>query len=349
MNVYQLDPILDPRWSHFVGRHPRGSLFHSVPWLKALQNTYGFEPVAFTESSPSNELANGIVFCWVKSWLTGKRMVSLPFSDHCEPLCDSTEELCDLIRHAKSELGLEKGKYIEFRPINAQFNRVAQATSLVPADRHFLHILDLSPTQEQLFGNFDKDSIQRRVRRADRADLIEKCGRSVDLLDDFYALFLLTRARHRLPATPYSWFKNLLDDAQNRIEFRVAYRYTAPIAAILTFQFRDTVVYKNGCSDEKFNHLGATPWLLWRAISAAKSQAFAKFDFGRTEENNHGLLAFKNHWVAQPLPLIYWRFPGGFAQDSHRDWKLGLAQKAFSRMPTSILRAAGKLMYRHIG
>lgn len=349
LNVYQLDPLMDPRWSRFVGQHPRGSLFHSLPWLKALQRTYGYQPIAFTTSEPSDELTNGIVFCWVRSRLTGKRLVSLPFSDHCEPLCDSTEEFGSLIRCVQVELNREKGKYLEVRPICAQFAVPAQSAGLVHADRHFLHILDLSPDREQLFRSFDKDSIQRRIRRAERAELTEKCGRSLDLLHDFYTLFLLTRSRHCLPATPYSWFKNLIDDEQNKVEFRIAYRSTRPISAILTFQFRDTVVYKNGCSDEKFNQFGATPWLLWRAIADAKVRGFSKFDLGRTEENNQGLLTFKNHWVAQPLPLIYWRFPASSALGLHSNWKLSGAQKVFSRMPTGILRAVGKLIYRHIG
>src|SRR5579862_5526560 len=77
---YQLDPTQDPRWTELVGRHPKASVFHTVGWLKALRCTYGYEPVAFTTSPPSGGLKNGIVFCRINSWLTGKRLVSLPFS-----------------------------------------------------------------------------------------------------------------------------------------------------------------------------------------------------------------------------------------------------------------------------
>jgi hypothetical protein len=34
-----------------------------------------------------------LVFCRVRSWLTGRRSISLPFSDHCEPLVESHEAL----------------------------------------------------------------------------------------------------------------------------------------------------------------------------------------------------------------------------------------------------------------
>ena len=73
-----------------VERHPKASVFHTPAWLQALRWTYGDEPVVFTTSPPTAELTNGVVFCRVKSWLTGRRLISLPFSDHCEPLCDSS-------------------------------------------------------------------------------------------------------------------------------------------------------------------------------------------------------------------------------------------------------------------
>ena len=44
--------------------------------------------VVYTTSPPSLPLSNGIVLCEINSWLTGRRMVSVPFSDHCEPLLD---------------------------------------------------------------------------------------------------------------------------------------------------------------------------------------------------------------------------------------------------------------------
>ena len=73
----------------FISRHESASVFHSPPWLEAVRRTYGYTPVVYTTSPPSSPLSNGIVLCQIDSWLTGRRMVSVPFSDHCEPLLDS--------------------------------------------------------------------------------------------------------------------------------------------------------------------------------------------------------------------------------------------------------------------
>jgi hypothetical protein len=77
-----IDPLNDIRWTRFVETHPRASLFHSVPWLQALQRTYRYEPLVYTRCPQGQDLTDGIAFCRVESWLTGRRLVSLPFSDH---------------------------------------------------------------------------------------------------------------------------------------------------------------------------------------------------------------------------------------------------------------------------
>ncbi len=104
MSIHTIDPLSDRRWDDLVARHPNASAFHQRGWLEALARTYGYEPVVFTTSSPTAELKNGLVFCRVKSWLTGSRLVSLPFSDHCEPICDSTEEMKTLICGSQAAL-----------------------------------------------------------------------------------------------------------------------------------------------------------------------------------------------------------------------------------------------------
>src|SRR4030095_16686199 len=89
----RLDPLKDPRWDTFLFEHPSASVFHTRGWLEALSRTYGYKPVAFVTSSQGEKLTNGIVFCRVNSWLTGHRLVSLPFSDHCQPLVGNKREL----------------------------------------------------------------------------------------------------------------------------------------------------------------------------------------------------------------------------------------------------------------
>ena len=350
MKCYQIDPARDPRWAELAERHAKASVFHTPGWLNALRRTYGYEPVAFTTSSSVGELKNGLVFCNVNSWLTGHRLVSLPFSDHCEPLFDSAEDFDFLIRYLQASLPRMDWKYLEVRPINMNFGQEGDGTGFAPVATHYLHTLDLRPNLDNVFRNFDKDSVQRRIQRAQRAGLVEKRGADDRLLKEFYGLMVLTRGRHHVPPPPYAWFRNLAQCQGQALEIRLAYKDETPVAAILTLRFRDIVYYKYGCSDARWNKLGAMPWLLSRAIAAAKSSGATEFDMGRTEQGNAGLLKFKNHWAPHPRRLVYWRFPKTSPSlDSVDGWRWRMAKRVFSHLPDRLLTITGQLVYRHIG
>jgi Acetyltransferase (GNAT) domain len=346
---YHLDPTQDPRWAKLVERHPKASVFHTVGWLNALRLTYGYEPVVYTTSSPTGDLQNGLVFCRINSRLTGRRLVSLPFSDHCEPLCDSADDLNFLIHYLKTAYIHQDWRYLEVRPVNENFGQARDADGFLPAATYFLHVLDLRPDVDELFRTLDRDSVQRRIQRAERAGLVEKCGRSDDLLEAFYALFVVTRGRHHLPPSPYAWFRTLVRCLGESLEIRLAYKKNTPISAILTLRCKDAVYYKYGCSIAQFHKFGATPWLLWRAIAAAKSSGAAKFEMGRNDEDNAVPLRFNSHWLHLPQRLVYWRFPDACSLNSINSWKLKMAKRVFSSMPDRLRTIAGKLIYRHIG
>src|SRR4029434_9539200 len=99
-----------------VKRHPRPPVSNTPGWLEALRRTYGYEPVVYTTSPPRADLTDGLVLCRIRSRITGRRLVSLPFSDHCEPLTDSPEDLRTLLNFLESTRSTERWKYVEVRP-----------------------------------------------------------------------------------------------------------------------------------------------------------------------------------------------------------------------------------------
>jgi hypothetical protein len=332
-------------------RHPRSSVFHTVEWLEALRRTYGYEPIAFTICPPSAELQNAVVFCRVESWLTGRRLVSLPFSDHCDPLVDATTDLAGIVSALERELCRQKLQYVEFRPTQA-----LDATGLGSHSTHAycLHQIDLRPDLDDLFSNCHKNSTQRKIRRAEREGLRYEEGQSAPILNCFYDLLLLTRRRHGIPPQPMRWFQNLIEGFGQALKIRVAFRNQQPVAAILTLRYKDTMLYKYGCSDAQFHALGGMHLLLWRSIHEAKEDGLCLFDLGRSDWEDSGLITFKDRWGARRSVLTYLRLlasaqskkastPGGAT------WQKRIAKKVFLFLPDRILRSAGELIYKHIG
>jgi lipid II:glycine glycyltransferase (peptidoglycan interpeptide bridge formation enzyme) len=212
-----------------------------------------------------------------------------------------------------------------------------------------LHALDLRPELDSLFRGFDKSCIQRRIRHAEREQLTYEEGCSEALLAKFYSLLILTRRRHGVPPQPLVWFRNAIACLGDKLVIRVVSKNDLPVASILTILYKDTLTYKYGCSDAKFNNLGGTPLLFWKAIQDAKGKGVTKFDLGRSEVQNSGLITFKENWGATSVPLDYYRLPAQQPSHLNSAWRSRFAKGVFSMMPDSLLSVTGRLLYRHIG
>ena len=338
-------PLEDPRWITLSLEHPKASVFHSVEWLRALQKTYGHEPLAYTSTLPGAPLTNTVVFCRVNSWLTGQRLVSLPFSDHCEPLVEGVDQLNDLLAPALQELHDGKIKYIDIRPLSSVFSDGTEG-----AESYFLHLLDLRPTLDELYKKLHGDSIRRKIQRAEREKLTLEVGSSEEILAEFYNLHVVTRQRQQLPPHPLKWFRNVLTCLGAGAQIRIARKDGSAIASIFTLAHRHKIVYKYGCSDAHAHNLGGMQFLFWHLIRHSKERGFVELDFGRSECANTGLVTFKDRWGTKRQLITYLRYPPRpliAKQDPSMVMKLG--KKVFSHCPQGVLRLAGNLLYPHVG
>ncbi len=345
--IYKICPLQDPRWTGLVTRHPLSSIFHTREWLTALQQTYGFEPIAYTTSAPGTPLEDAMVLCLVRSSITGDRLVSLPFSDHCAPLLRDATEGRAFLASLDQELRRDNLHYVEIRaerPLDATLDLN------VSTQQYCFHRLDLRPDVATLLRNCHKDCTQRKIRRAEREGIVCKAGRSRDLLDAFWNLVVMTRRRHQLPPQPRSWFRNLINCLADALEIRVALRDQQPLAAILTLRHKDTLVYKYGCSDARYSNLGGTQLLFWTAIQDARRDGLSEFDLGRSDCDNAGLITFKDRWGAARSSLTYTRFArqNKHAFNAlHMGWLPRAAGSVVACLPDPVFSAVGSIFYRH--
>jgi hypothetical protein len=348
LSVFTVYPLTDARWGELVSRHPRASVFHTSGWLSALQRTYAYEPVAFTTNPPGEPLKNSLVFCKIKSWITGRRLVSLPFSDHCDLLADSAAEQEELLGHVCALVARDGYTHAEMRPTTSQ--QPVAAAYKESSERYCLHTLSLEAPLDTLFRNLHKSCIQRKIQRAEREGLSYESGRSEPLLLKFYDLQLRTRRRHGLPPQPLRWFRNLVQSMGDDLTIRVVSKGCDPLAAMITLSHKNTVTYKYGCSDERFHKLGGTPSLFWKTIQEVKNQGMQVLDLGRSESGQAGLVQFKDRLGAVRTMLPYWRYPAAKNESAERPaWQRQIARRIFSMVPDSILVTSGRFLYRHVG
>ena len=321
------------------------AVFHSKEWLDALQRTYGFQASALTTCGPGERLTNGLVFCRIQSWLTGRRLVSLPFSDHCTPLVNCEEELACLLSSLRQEADQERERYLEIRSI-AGVSRMPSGLSDSAA--FCLHRLDLRPTLTELFQSFHHSCIRRNLARAERNGVTYEDGTSEELLHKFYQIVVLTRRRHHIPPQPLSWFRNLMTCFGEGVKIRLALHESEPAAGILTIRYKSCMTYKYGCSNPRFHRFGPMQLLMWKAIQEAKANGLIEFDMGRTDWSNAGLLAFKDRWGGVRSNLLYLRYPAPKPRRGTHGIPMWVAKQVCAWAPDRFLTTAGDFLYRHI-
>jgi hypothetical protein len=342
--IQEINPVTDSRWPSFSDKHRRSSVFHTCEWLNVIRKTYGHEPAALVTVGPDDSLLAGVVFCRVSSPLTGRRMISIPFSDHCEPLVGSDGEFDQLLTAYEERIRAERCRYAELRLTST----IRPNPDWQPSEIFYLHRLDLRPGPTAIFRKFHRNCVQRRISHAERECLTVREGRDPDTLKAFYELVLQTRRRHLLPPQPRVWFQNVLECMGDRANIRLAYKSDRPIAGILTLQHRRTLYYKYGGSDACFHHLGAIPYLFWHAIQAAAGRGVEELDLGRSSRDNPGLITFKERWNSERSELHYMRSPARPTKPLYPGLRSRtLAQIAFRTMPNGFLTGLGTLLYRH--
>jgi hypothetical protein len=246
-----------------------------------------------------------LVFCRVKSWLTERRFVSLPFADHCEPLVNSSAELDDLLLRAREYVDSGKWKYVKIRTTASW---PGHQSELSKNAIYSLHRLDLRRNAQELFRSFHRDCVQRKIRRAERERLRYEEGTSEGLLQKFYELLLITRRRQGLPSQPLSWFREVITAFGNDLKIRLAAKNDMPVASILMLTHKKSMVYKYGCSDARFHKWGACLSCSGTPYWTPKKGDVMNLKWG-SDSNRLGLISFKKRWGTVRTELSCWTHP----------------------------------------
>ena len=353
-NIQIINPITYPGWDDLLISCPGYSFFHSSAWAKVLNKTYGYTPLYFTVFGKDGIWAL-IPVMEVNSFLTGKRGVSLPFTDYCDPIINDGIKFQDLM-NIIIEYGEKAGwKYLEFRgdyniiPYSLTRNLQPETWNRMPSSTYLGHILDLSQKEDQIFSHF-RDSTKRNIKKAMKEGVEVKIDHSLESIEEFYKLNSITRKQHGLPPQPYLFFKKVYDHIIcKKLGFVVLASFQdKPIAGAVYFHFGEKAVYKYGASVMSYQHLRANNLVMWEAIRWYSQNGYKSLCFGRTEPENDGLIQFKTGWGTTEQPINYYRYD--FKKEAFinsQSMVTGFHNKIFKNMPGPILNKIGALLYRH--
>lgn len=343
VETYRVEGIQENHWDGPVKDHPACSFFHSTAWAKVLSETYGYSPLCFGLRH-HGQVSAFLPMMEVNSHLTGRRGISLPFTDYCEPLVRDPSSLPSIL-HTVIQHGKSRGwRYVELRGGRNLLRGVSSSASF------YSHRLRLSAKLEDLFECFDS-AVRRAIRKAERVGLQVGIHNTLSDVKDFFALHCGTRRRHGLPPQPFSFFQSIYKHILCAgLGFIVLAKYkNAPVAAAMFFHSGEGAVYKFGASSQEFNHLRANNLTIWEAIKWYASHNYTTLHFGRTSIENTGLRRFKQGWGTEESQLHYFKYDlqrNYFLRE--RGELLGWHHRIVQTVPIFISRLLGRLIYRHV-
>jgi len=339
-----IDPIADPAWTALLEASGSASVFHHPSWLRLLRDQYGYSLRACCIGADEG-IAAAIPIARIESRLTGRRLVSLPFSDVCPPLlaAGAGEPEARALGQALAEERRRTGLDLTVHGV------LPNPPDAFVQQRFYSHLLPLAEDPSEVENRYSKSQIKRGIKKARREGL--RAERRIDpaALDAFYALHLRTRRKLGVPTQPKRFIRHFAELFEQGLGFvELVLDGARPIAAAVFLTYKGTVTYKYGASDER--RLGKRPnnLLFAEAIRWACEAGFQTLDFGRTDVDNEGLRAFKRSWGASEVGLSYTYF-GDRAPSSEPRLRDRVISTTIKRSPPLLGRLVGETLYGHFG
>jgi CelD/BcsL family acetyltransferase involved in cellulose biosynthesis len=337
-----VDPTQYPGWDDLVAVHPQGAFFHTACWARVLAQTYGHRPVYVCRLG-DGRIRELLPIMEVASVLTGRRGVSLPFTDYC-PLISLGKGCAELLNAA-----VEEGRRRDWRSLELR-GHVDSWSDEAPSLVFHGHIVELAHGRDYLFRHLN-EGMRRGIRKARKAGLNVEFSRRGEAVREFYELHCKTRKRHGLPPQPIRFFDNIGRCVIERGLGTVAIARQARkvIAGAVFFHFNTEVIYKFGASDHRFQALRPNNLLMWEAIQHYAEAGFSRLHLGRTSPTREGLRRFKLGLGGREETLEYRTYDFRKAAFVNRiDRSESWMNHVFRCLPQPVLRLAGEWLYPHL-
>jgi hypothetical protein len=337
------DPLQRADWDSLVSAHPQSQFFHTRAWARVLGESYGHKPFYVCRFG-SGRLQEMLPLVEVSSPLTGRRGVSLPFTDFVNPLKSQTASVPALHDLAMDCGRKRKWRYLECRGGDEDWKGSR------PSLKFYGHSLDLEPGADAVLGRFSAPH-RRGLRKAQSERLEVAFGFDLASMKLFYELHCQTRRRHGLPPQPFRFFENIQRHLLQQGGGFIAIAKTAgeAVAAAVFFCNGSNALFKFGASNEKFLAARPNNLIIWEGIKRCAASGCKQLHLGRTSIANEGLRRFKLGFGAREEEIRYASY------DFHKnafttgaDRVQGWFNPFFAKMPLPLLKLAGKVLYPHL-
>lgn len=342
MPVVDLTPDREDAWQAFVQTQPDRTVYHTLAWRDLLAETYRYTP-RYLLAMERETVAGVLPLMGVRSRLTGRRLVGLPFS-HRVPLLASAEAA-----RALAESAVARAEGPGTTVILRTGDAAPAGAPLATTEDYFITTLDLGPDEDTLWNDVVRKRVRRDVRKAERSGVTVTDEATANLIATYEDLECRTRRGQGAPPYPRGYFARLFDRVPGAT-LLTAWAKGEPMAGLILLRSGLDVVYGYGASTLEGKRLLANDLLVWRAIARSRADGARTFDFGTTPRHHTSLLRFKEKWGGTTALLPYHVHPPDAAAGPNRTGRAARTAAFLLRhMPMPLFRKVGPWVLRQVG
>jgi len=342
MELHSFDAGHEADYAAYVTRHPDATFFHELGWKRAVERAFGHES-RYLLAKNGDRIVGVLPLFQVNSLLAGRLLISVPYATYGGILSDHSEATDLLLAEAKSIAELIGARSLELRSIRAADPAIEVRSSHVT----FRKPLPTSP--QDVLATFPRKARAAARRATERCSLTVEYG--PHLLPLIWRLYARSMRRLGSPNYPRRFFEELLVAEPGRCVFQIVRDDGRPVAGLLTFLHRDTVMPYFAGIDERREIYGLSHFLYAESMRWGVEQGFARYDFGRSRIDNAGAYDFKKLCGFAPEPLEYQTYvtTGRTAPDlAGTSPRWATARRLWQHLPLVIARPLGGWLARSI-
>jgi FemAB-related protein (PEP-CTERM system-associated) len=338
--IKRLEPGAEVRWDAFVADAPQATFFHRSAWRGIIEEVLRHR--CHYLYAERNGVITGILpLAEIRSRLFGHSLISTPLCVYGGIVALDADSEAQLTRAAAALAGELRVDYLELR------------------DRELRHadwpVKDLYVSFRKAIDP-DHDKNLKAIPRKQRAMVRKGIGLGLEArhggsVDEFYRVYAESVRNLGTPVLSRKYYARLQQTFGEDCEVTVVTHQGQPVAAVMSFYFRDEVHPYYGGSVALGRNLAANDFMYWSVMQRAVERGARLFDFGRSKQDT-GSYHFKKHWgfEPQPLPYAYHLVRATAVPNiSPTNRKYSLFIKAWQRLPLPVSCALGPWLARDLG
>jgi FemAB-related protein (PEP-CTERM system-associated) len=334
-------PQDEAAWEVFVFADNGTTFFHRAGWRRVIENSLGHR--AHYRCAWRGETLVGILpLIEVKSRLFGHALVSLAFGV-AGGIAAADNPAAVALAEDAAQLGESLGvDFVELRHETAR-------------DIPWIAKPELYFGFRRALGQDEAANLKAipRKKRADLRKAIDNKALTVDTGVDpkiFYRIYAESLRNLGTPVLARRFYAAIAAEFGNAVELSTISGPDGPVAALMTYFFKDVAMPYYGGATPAARPLHAYDLQYWRLMGRAVERGCRIFDFGRSKRGT-GAFDYKTYWGFEPAPLAY-QFhlvrQQSLPEINPLNPKYRLMVDGWKKLPLPVANALGPLVARQI-